>query len=146
MGVRSVGSIRRRPESGLLFLDFKYLGSRLREQTALPDTESNRKRLQKALERIEGEIALGSFDYEKTFGKPLPTREPGERTSLSAAAKRRVGLGFTGLGEQLLARLVLGQVATDGDEVDAVGLTDFVDLHDVGMHQRGGGAGCGGAV
>jgi integrase len=69
-----VGSIRRRPESGLLFLDFKYLGQRLREQTALPDTEPNRKRLQKALERIEGEIALGTFDYEKTFGKPLPAK------------------------------------------------------------------------
>lgn len=69
-----MGSIRRRPESGLLFLDFKYLGQRLREQTALPDTEPNRKRLQKALERIEGEIALGTFDYEKTFGKPLPAK------------------------------------------------------------------------
>lgn len=69
-----MGSIRRRPESGLLFLDFKYLGQRLREQTALPDTEANRKRLQKALERIEGEIALGAFDYEKTFGKPLPAK------------------------------------------------------------------------
>ena len=32
----------------------------------------NRKRLQKALDRIETEIALGSFDYAKTFGKPLP--------------------------------------------------------------------------
>ena len=69
-----MGSIRRRPESGLLFLDFKYLGQRLREQTALPDTETNRKRLHKALERIEGEIALGTFDYEKTFGKPLPAK------------------------------------------------------------------------
>ncbi|MGC4396571.1 site-specific integrase [Hydrogenophaga crocea] len=55
-------------------MDFKYLGQRLREQTALPDTEPNRKRLQKALERIEGEIALGTFDYEKTFGKPLPAK------------------------------------------------------------------------
>ena len=78
-----MGSIRRRPESGLLFLDFKYLGQRLREQTALPDTEMNRKRLQKALERIEGEIALGTFDYEKTFGKPLPTKS-GEALSEAA--------------------------------------------------------------
>lgn len=59
-------------ESGLLFLDFKFLGKRLREQTTLPDTPANRKRLQKALDRIETEIALGSFDYEKTFGKPMP--------------------------------------------------------------------------
>lgn len=81
-----MGSIRRRPESGLLFLDFKYLGQRLREQTALPDTETNRKRLQKALERIEGEIALGTFDYEKTFGKPLPAKpgEAGSEVSITA--------------------------------------------------------------
>jgi integrase len=71
-----VGSIRRRSESGLLFLDFVLQGQRMREQTALPDTPVNRKRLQKALERIEGEIALGTFDYQKTFGKPLPSTQP----------------------------------------------------------------------
>ena len=81
-----MGSIRRRPESGLLFLDFKYHGQRLREQTALPDTEPNRKRLQKALERIEGEIALGTFDYEKTFGKPLPVEFKTERKTGAAFA------------------------------------------------------------
>lgn len=67
-----MGSVRVRPETGALFLDFKYQGRRLREQTALPDTPANRKRLQKVLERIETEIALGSFDYVKTFGKALP--------------------------------------------------------------------------
>jgi integrase len=76
MEERSVGSIRRRSESGLLFLDFVFQGQRLREQTSLPDTPVNRKRLQKAMERVEGEIALGSFDYEKTFGKPLPSTQP----------------------------------------------------------------------
>ncbi len=69
-----MGSVRSRPETGLLFLDFKFQGRRLREQTALPDTPANRKRLQKVLERIETEIALGSFDYQKTFGKPLPVK------------------------------------------------------------------------
>lgn len=71
-----MGSIRRRSESGLLFLDFVFQGQRMREQTALPDTPVNRKRLQKALERIEGDIALGTFDYQKTFGKPLPSSQP----------------------------------------------------------------------
>jgi len=69
-----MGSIRSRPETGALFMDFKYQGQRLREQTTLSDTPSNRKRLQKALDRIETEIALGTFDYQKTFGKPLPTK------------------------------------------------------------------------
>jgi integrase len=73
-GVRFMGSVRSRPETGLLFLDFKCQGRRLREQTALPDTVANRKRLVKVLERIETEIALGGFDYQKTFGKALPDK------------------------------------------------------------------------
>lgn len=73
-----MGSVRVRPETGALFLDFKYQGRRLREQTALPDTPANRKRLQKVLDRVETEIALGAFDYAKTFGKPLRQREADE--------------------------------------------------------------------
>lgn len=69
-----MGSIRSRLETGTLFMDFKYQGQRLREQTTLSDTPANRKRLQKALDRIETEIALGTFDYQKTFGKALPTK------------------------------------------------------------------------
>ena len=67
-----MGSIRVQPTKGTLFMDFRLNGKRVREYTALPDTPANRKRLQKALDRIETEIALGSFDYAKTFGKPLP--------------------------------------------------------------------------
>ncbi len=81
-----MGSIRRRSESGLLFLDFVLKGQRLREQTALPDTPVNRKRLQKALERIEGEIALGTFDYQKTFGKPLLSSQPVAEAAVDASA------------------------------------------------------------
>ncbi|MDO8651675.1 MAG: DUF3596 domain-containing protein [Undibacterium sp.] len=77
-----MGSIRSRPESGALFMDFKYQGRRMREQTMLPDNMANRKRLQKALDRIEIEIDLGSFDYEKTFGKPLS--EPTEASDVVA--------------------------------------------------------------
>lgn len=73
MGVCSMGSIRRHESKGTLFMDFRHAGQRLREYTSLADNAANRKRLQKALERIEGDIALGTFDYEKTFGKPLPS-------------------------------------------------------------------------
>jgi integrase len=80
-----MGSIRVLPTKGTLFMDFRLNGKRVREYTALPDTPANRKRLQKALDRIETEIALGSFDYAKTFGKPLPapaqTTEPDGQTS-----------------------------------------------------------------
>jgi integrase len=84
-----MGSIRSRPESGALFMDFKYQGRRMREQTMLPDNIANRKRLQKALERIETEIDLGSFDYEKTFGKPL--NEPIYSSELKVRQNGSVG-------------------------------------------------------
>ena len=63
-----MGSIRRLESKGTLFLDFRYAGQRLREYTTLPDTSANRKRLLKVLERIEGEIALGAFDYQPRPG------------------------------------------------------------------------------
>lgn len=62
-----MGSIRARQDNGLLFFDFRYQGSRCREQTLLQDTPVNRKRLQKALAAIESEITAGTFDYAKTF-------------------------------------------------------------------------------
>lgn len=71
-----MGSIRRHESKGTLFMDFRYAGQRLREYTSLPDSAANRKRLQKALDRLEAEIALGTFDYQKTFGKPLPSGQP----------------------------------------------------------------------
>jgi integrase len=67
-----MGSIRTLASKGTLFMDFRFGGQRLREYTVLTDTPANRKRLQKALDRIETEIAMGSFDYAKTFGKPMP--------------------------------------------------------------------------
>lgn len=67
-----MASIRRHEGKGTLFLDFRHASQRLREYTSLADTPANRKRLNKVLERIETEMALGVFDYEKTFGKPLP--------------------------------------------------------------------------
>mgnify|MGYP001812792256 CR=1 FL=1 len=49
--------------SGRLQLDFRYRGMRCREQTKLTDTERNRRRLTKLLQKIEAEITLGTFDY-----------------------------------------------------------------------------------
>ncbi len=62
-----MGSVRARPDTGKLFLDFRYNGKRCREQTALPDTAANRKRVSKLLTTIEEQIADGTFDYAKTF-------------------------------------------------------------------------------
>ena len=62
-----MASIRARRDNGMLFLDFRYQDVRCREQTALTDTAPNRKRLQKVLDRIEADIAGGTFDYRRFF-------------------------------------------------------------------------------
>ena len=66
-----MGSVRARPETGRLFLDFRYRGVRCREQTLLPDTKTNRKKVEKLLRQIEQQIVEGTFDYDRTFpGSP----------------------------------------------------------------------------
>lgn len=62
-----MGSIRKREDTGLLFIDFRYKGIRCREQTALIDTAANRKKVQKVLDRLEAEIAAGTFEYRRFF-------------------------------------------------------------------------------
>jgi integrase len=62
-----MGNIRVRKETGRLLFDFRYQGQRCREQTALPDTPVNRKKLRVLMERIDAEIAVGSFDYARYF-------------------------------------------------------------------------------
>lgn len=62
-----MANIRVRPETGCLFLDFRYRGIRCREQTALPDTPSNRRRLAPLANRIKRELRDGTFDYGKLF-------------------------------------------------------------------------------
>lgn len=61
-----MGSIRTR-DSGSLQIDFRFMGLRCREQTALPDTPVNRKTLEKLLKKIEAEILIGSFVYSNYF-------------------------------------------------------------------------------
>jgi len=62
-----MAKVRARPETGTLYLDFFFQGKRCREQTNLPDSTGNRKKLCKILERIEAEITLGTFDYSRYF-------------------------------------------------------------------------------
>lgn len=62
-----MGNVRPRQDTGRLYFDFMYAGVRCREQTLLPDSPSNRKKLKSIMERIEAEIVLGVFDYAKTF-------------------------------------------------------------------------------
>lgn len=62
-----MASIQVRKETGCLIIDFYFKGIRCREQTALTDSTANRKKVQKVLDRIEADIATGSFEYRRYF-------------------------------------------------------------------------------
>jgi len=62
-----MASIQVRKRNNCLILDFYYKGRRCREQTALPDSVANRKKVQKVLDRLEQEIANGTFVYRNFF-------------------------------------------------------------------------------
>lgn len=85
-----MGTIRTRPDTGKLFLDFRYAGKRRREQTNLDDTPANHKRLAKVLQRLDAELAAGTFDYATFFpsskeAKPAASRRGTECTPTRAA-------------------------------------------------------------
>jgi len=60
-------NVRARPDTGQLFLDFRYRGVRCREQTALDNTAENRKRVEALAKRIKKETANGTFEYAAHF-------------------------------------------------------------------------------
>lgn len=62
-----MAKVRVRPETGMLYLDFFYRGVRCREQTTLPDSVENRRRVQALMNRISRDITQGLFDYVTTF-------------------------------------------------------------------------------
>jgi len=60
-------NIRVHKPNGALFFDFRYNEQRCREYTLLTDTTANRKKLKKILDKIESEIATGTFVYANYF-------------------------------------------------------------------------------
>lgn len=71
-----MGSVRRLPATGTLFLDFRHAGERCREYTALDDTPANRRRLEAVLAKIEKAIAAGDFNYAAYFPDSPRARVP----------------------------------------------------------------------
>ncbi|WP_419616932.1 Arm DNA-binding domain-containing protein [Thiolapillus sp.] len=73
-----MGSVRVRKETGNLFMNFRYQGRRCREQSTLSDTKTNRKKLQRIVDKVEREIEAGTFEYSKYFpnSKNLKHFEP----------------------------------------------------------------------
>ncbi len=91
-----MGSIQIRKETKRLIVDFYFRGIRCREQTALPDTPANRRKVQKLLDRIEGEISLGTFDYQRYF--PSSRNIAKFMQSPMASAARALGAAISGNG------------------------------------------------
>lgn len=85
-----MGSIRQRKDNGMLMFDFRYQGVRCREQTTLQDTKENRQKMERVLKRIEAEITLGTFEYERYFPlSPIAQKfRPEDPTGLDEQNKR----------------------------------------------------------
>lgn len=97
-----MGSIRARKSSGNLFLDFRYLGQRCREQTTLENNPTNIKKLRKILEKIEAEITLGSFNYAQYFpNSPMAKKfkQVAQQPSQTGATPLFCNFAETWLGE-----------------------------------------------
>ncbi|MBK9573086.1 MAG: DUF3596 domain-containing protein [Rhodoferax sp.] len=62
-----MAKVTARKETGKLLVDFTYRGVRCREQTALPDTPPNRKRVQSLVDKIKKAQADGTFIYREFF-------------------------------------------------------------------------------
>lgn len=76
-----MGNVRYNRARGKLFLDFRFGTRRYREYTALADSVTNRRRLERLLARIEEAIAAGVFRYEDFFATaPGASSEESART------------------------------------------------------------------
>jgi integrase len=97
-----MAKIRARPDTGMLFLDFYFRGARCREQTALPDTADNRKKVQGLLNRILKDIAQGTFDYAATFPSSPRIATFAKVVSTGAMASPHVAMARQALTESPL--------------------------------------------
>lgn len=95
-----MGKIRARKDTGKLLFDFFYCGVRCREQTALKDTPANRRKLKKIMERIDAEITLGTFEYEKYFPQsPMAKRFKRVKRNSNKQVPKLVDFAQTWLAE-----------------------------------------------
>lgn len=62
-----MASVSVRKETNTLYLDFRYMGKRCREQTSFKATIANKRKMEKLLTTIEAEIMAGTFRYVKHF-------------------------------------------------------------------------------
>jgi integrase len=97
-----MSSIRVHKPNGALFFDFRYQEERCREYTLLPDTLANRKKLEKVLDKIESEIAAGTFIYANYFPSSKALKRI-DRASSTAAAVVAPVAAVTEVASELVA-------------------------------------------
>jgi len=54
-------------KDGYLYIDFRWRGLRCREATRLEDNKDNRRRVRRTVRQIDGDIAAGTFEYQRWF-------------------------------------------------------------------------------
>lgn len=93
-----MGKVRLSDTTDALFMDFRFEGQRCREYTALTDTPANRKKLEKVLDKIELEIAAGTFIYVNYFpnSKALKRLDRGSVVAETPVAQA-VGVTVSGI-------------------------------------------------
>ncbi|MCW8886146.1 MAG: site-specific integrase [Motiliproteus sp.] len=79
-----MAKVRARKETGTLFIDFRYMNIRFREQTALLDTPANRRKVDKLVEMMEAKMLLNQFDYAEFFPNSPNLAKIGVRTEAKA--------------------------------------------------------------
>jgi integrase len=77
-----------RNETSRLYIDFRFEGMRCREQTPLRDTLSNRRALNKLIDKMNAELVLGVFDYSKTFPNSRKAKQHARNQSVRCEARR----------------------------------------------------------
>lgn len=88
-----MGSVRPRPDTGVLFLDFRYQGRRIRECTDLPDTPGNRAKLHRILKRKEAEIAAGTYVPDKSPAQFIQGRSPASASPPNLDSRQHPSIG-----------------------------------------------------
>lgn len=78
--------------NGRIIMDFRFQGVRCRERTKYIDTPENRALAEAVMKKIEAEIILGSFDYEKYFPESPKVNTFKANETLMKSSKMKIPL------------------------------------------------------
>ena len=104
---------------GKLWVDFYYLGERVRERSGLDDTRANRKFLRKKLDLIVSQIDNGVFEFGKSFSH---SKKVEHFTSLEGRTFRKdpKDIIFAKYAEQWWTEMHLGMSASQARDYTSI--------------------------